>query len=447
MTSTNVPSVTWGDNGLVVPAEVDILAGVQADWTAAFAGQGALSFTTTSGSVTNATSAGQASTSLAAVLGNVDAAFAFLATQCDPAYAMGRWQDAIGRIAFMARSPSTFTTLTVRCTGVVGVTIPFTSTIQDNQGYIYQCTAAGTIPVSGYIDLFFANTEPGPLSVPSSIAIYQSVSGWDTVSVLSGALGKNTESRSGFEYRRQQSVAANSSGMTASIQGALLALPGVTSAYTYSNDNGTTQTVQGVSLPANALYVAVAGGVSDQIAQTILTRKNPGSPYYSGDGTVTVSVEQTSGYVPPYPTYSVTYQVPIQLPILVSVSLVSSTSVPSNATSLIQTAVLASFSGSDNGQPVGIAARLLASRISQTIASPSINGVVNPYYLSWAQVLSVQLGSPNAPDAFQPSPAELSLSGRRYSIALALSCRGRLSRVGLGPHGPYHRHSPFCLKL
>ena len=411
--TTNVPSVTWGDAGILLPAETAILAGVQADMTAAFASQGVLNFTTTSGGITNPTSAGQLSNSLAAILGNNNAAFAGVANSVDPAYASGRFQDAIGRIYFMSRIAATFTTLQVTCVGVAGVTIPLGATIQDGQGYIYTCTAAGTIPSGGSIALYFANTLPGPLSVPTSVSVYQSVSGWDSVSLISGTIGGNVESRAAFEARRQASVAGNSNGMTASIQGALLRLPGVVSAYCTQNDTNTTAVVQGVTLPANSLYVAVVGTASSaSIGQTILARKNPGCSYYT-TGATTVSVQQTSGYSYPYPTYSVSYIVPSNLQILVNVNLVNSVSVPSNATALIQSAVVASFAGVDGGQPAGIAAQFLASRITQTLTTPVINNVTNAYYLPWAQILSVTIGSSNAPAASFTG----SISGTTLSVS------------------------------
>ena len=398
--ATNVPSPTFGNNGLVLPSQSAILAGVQADIAAAFASQGTINFTTTSGGVTNPTSAGQLANSLAAIISNAYAAFGAVVNGVDPAFASGRMQDAIGRLYFMNRIAATFTTLSVSCIGAVGTVIPFGATIQDSQGYLYTCTAAGTIPVAGHVTLSFANLQPGPLAVPASISIYQSVSGWNTVSLLSGVLGSYAESRPAYELRRQQSVSANANGSTAAIQGALLALPGVTSAYCTQNDTNGTQTIQGVALPANSLYVAVLGTASSSaIAQTILSRKNPGCSYYSGAGSVTTSVVRTSGYQYPYPTYSVTYTVPSNLQILLNISIVNSTSVPSNAATLIQAAVLASFSGADGGQAVGIAAQLLSSRIIQTITTPTINGVTNAYYLPWAQVLSVQIGSINAPGA------------------------------------------------
>ena len=393
--TTNVPSITITSAGVQLPAESAILAGAQADLSAAFASQGTLNFATTSGGVTVPTGAGQIANSQTACYANANAAFATVANMMDPAYATGRFQDAIGRIYFQTRIAAVSTTLQLSCIGVSGTIIPLDASIQDGSGNIYLCTTAGTIPLGGSVTLSFAAAIPGPTAVPTSVSIYQSVSGWDTVTLISGTIGSNAETRIAFEQRRQRSVASNSVGQNASIQGAILALPGVTDCYVYSNDSGSPVTIQSVVIPANALYVAVVGGVSSSIASTILTKKMPGAPYYSGNTTVSVPV--TSGYVTPYPTYSVTYNVPSNLPIVVAVTIASTPAVPSNATALIQAGIVAAFSGGDQGAPVRIAGELRASRFYQTLMSATINGETNPYYLSWAQIVQIQIGSINSP--------------------------------------------------
>jgi hypothetical protein len=395
MTTTNVPAPSYGANGFSAPAEADILAGVQADINSAFGG--ALNFSTTSGGVTNSTPQGQLSNSLTAIIGFVQDMCVFLAQQMDPAFAVGRFQDAIGRIYFIERIAATATSIQVTCAGLSGVVIPLGALVQDTSGNLYQCTAAGIIPGGGSVVLPFACTVSGSsIPVPTSVSIYQTIAGWDTATFVSGSLGTDVESRAAFEARRSLSTAQNSIGMLASVRGAVLSLPGVTSVYCTENSTGSPVTVQGVSLAANSIYVAVAGGTSTQIAQTILNHKMPGCAY-TGSTTVTVTV--TNGFVPPYPTYSVSYQVPANLQILFAVNIVNTALVPANAAALIQTAIIAAFSGLDGGSAVSIAGELLASRFYSTLMSPTINGITNPYYYSWAQVISIQIGSSNAPGA------------------------------------------------
>lgn len=83
--TTNVPAPTFGPTGFVAPSESAILAGVQADFQAAFGGN--LNFGTVSGSQTNPTPQGQLATSQAAIIGAAYDIFCNLTQMVDPAYA------------------------------------------------------------------------------------------------------------------------------------------------------------------------------------------------------------------------------------------------------------------------------------------------------------------------------------------------------------------------
>jgi len=413
---TNVPAIQWTGAGPIAPSESAILAGVQADLSAAYGVP--LSFTTTSGSQTSPTAEGQLATSMAAVIGNANSTFLARVNAVDPAFAANRDQDAIGRLYFQNRIPSQPTVIQVICTGLAGVPIPLGASVQDGAGNIYLCTTADVIGSGGTVTLPFANVLQGPVAVPGTVSIYQAIGGWDSTAVSGGIIGRNVENRAQFEQRRLASVAGNSQGMAQSIRGAVLDqknCPGVIDCYVWSNNTINPVTVQGVTVPANSLYVAVAGGISTQIAQWIHNKKNGGSPYYSGNTSVTVL--DTNGYVPPYPSYTVKYEIPDDLPILVQVNLVNSTLVPSNATALIQAAIVGAFAGQDGGIPARIAGELLASRFYSTLIAPTINGITNPFYASWAQPVSVLIGSPNAPGAVFTG----SISGTALTVSAVAS--------------------------
>jgi hypothetical protein len=396
--TTNVPAIQWTQQGPIAPTESAILAGRQADYNAAF--QTTLNFTTQNGSISNPTPQGQLCASDAAILGAVNSLFLQYVNQCDPAFASGRMQDAIARLYMLDRIASQPTVIQVICTGLAGVSIPLGASVTDGAGNIYLATTSDVIGAGGTVTLPFANTLQGPIAVPEAVSIYQAIGGWDSAAVYAGTLGQNVENRAQFEQRRQACVAGNSRAMEQSIRGTILNqnnCPGVTDCYVYSNHTSGPVTIQGVTIPAGCLYVAVAGGVSTQIAQTIWAKKGTTCPYYAGNTSLTVY--DTNGYVQPYPAYTVTYETPIDLPMLVQVNLVNSAQVPSNALALVQAAVIGALGGLDGGTPARIAGELLASRFYATLQAPAINGVVNPYYAPWAQPISIQIGSPNAPGA------------------------------------------------
>ena len=392
---TAVPFPTFGANGFVAPLESAILTGVQADINSAFGG--VLNFTTSAGAITNPTPQGQLANSLAAIIGSVNSMFVLYTNLVDPAYSFGRMQDAIGRIYFLSRNPSTSTLVLATCTGLVGVTIPVGARAQDANGNIYQATQSGVIGSNGTVSIPFAAVTAGPIVCAAGALsiIYQAIPGWDAITnAAAGVTGTSVEAASAFETRRFASVAQNSIGALGSIRGAVLSVPNVIDCYVTENALNTTATVGGVSLLPNSLYVAVEGGLAAAVAQAIFLHKPPGA-VYNGNTTVTVYDTQ-SGYTPPYPSYNVTFQTPINLPISFAVTMANNGSVPSNALALIQAALVLAFSGQDvvgytptggvvNGAPVRIGGTVLASRFYPTLTN------------LWpgAQVVSILIGSPN----------------------------------------------------
>lgn len=376
--STSVPASYFGDAGFVPPAEADIVTGLWADWNAAFGGGLNQSLSTP---------AGQIISSMAALIGEANNQAALLANSMDPAFASGRMQDGIARIYFLARNPAQATTVTATCIGLPGVIIAVGALAQATDGNTYSCTTAGTIPVSGTIDLPFACNVTGPIACPAAslTTIYQTLIGWDSISnANAGVVGNVVESRVAFESRRQLSVSLNSVGMLPSVRAAVLQVPGVLDAYTTENTTGSPLVVGGVTIAAHSLYVSVVGGNLQAVAQAIWSKKPPGCGYTGG---TTQTVYDTSApYGSPGQPYSVSFDVQTPLPFVVAVSVVNSTSVPNNAASLIQASIIAAFSGADGGSRARASTLVLASRYYAGIAALG----------AWATVIQLQIGSTNA---------------------------------------------------
>lgn len=388
MGTTNVPSPTWTVLGFQAPLESQILTGVQEDLNAAFGGN--LNFTTNDGSPTNSTPQGQLAASMAAIIGNVNDTFLFYTQQVDPQYAEGRMQDGIGRIYFIERNGAQPTVLQIGCNGGNNVTIPVGALITDGTNF-YMATVSGTIPSSGSITLSFACTVPGPVAVPETVTIAQTLPGWDSANVIGGTVGTNTENRSDFEARRALSVAKNAVNTVSAVRGAVLAVPGVLDAFVTENPNSNSLTIgtgaAAFTLAPNSLYVAVVGGLASDVAQAIWSKKPPGCSY---NGNTTVEVfDQNSGYVEPFPAYDVTFEIPATLDICMTIVIASNPGVPSDADSQIQTALVNAFAGLDGGPRYGIGSTILASRFIAPVVALG----------SWAQVISLQIGSENVQSA------------------------------------------------
>lgn len=341
--TTNVPAISWTLQGPVAPSGPAILAGVQQDYDVAF---------NVTFSFNGSNPESQLASSQAASVNNVYQAIVYYATQVDPAFAQGRMQDAIARINFLTRNGAQPTTLQIQCTGsgaVISAGPTTFATVVDPSGNLYQCTQAGTLPAAGgSLTLSFAALVPGPTPVPTSVKIYQSIPGWDTATVVSGAIGTATETSQQFEQRRQASVAANAVNSNQAIQGNLLNVAGVLDAYVTDNPSNAPVTIGGVSIPANSLYVAVTGGAAASVASAIWRKKPPGIPMFAGNNSQVVT-DPNPGYSPPAPSYTITWQTPASLQIYYAVTITNSTLVPPNATTLVQQAIVNAFNGANSG--------------------------------------------------------------------------------------------------
>lgn len=379
--STNVPSPTLGSKGFVAPLETDILAGVAADINAAMGG---------GLNPSPATPQGQIAASETAILGFVNDLFLLFQNQVDPARAQGLMQDAIGRIYFLERFPAQASYVPALCTGAAGVTIPVGATAVDAAGNLWSATQTATIGVSGNVTLNFACQKTGPVACQAGALtqIYQSIPGWDTISnVVDATLGNDVESRDAFERRRALSVAHNSIGALSSIRGKVLSVANVIDAYVVENDTNAPLTIGNVTLVPNSIYVCVAGGDANDVARAIWTGKAPGCVY---NGNTVVTVQDTgSGYVPPYPSYSVLFQTASDLETVVAVTITNGPLVPADALTQVQNAIVAAFAGEDGGARATIATEFYASRLYATIAALG----------AWARIVSIEIGSANAPAA------------------------------------------------
>jgi uncharacterized phage protein gp47/JayE len=380
---SNVPVPTFGPNGFIAPTESDILNGRLADYNISFGGNLNLDI---------ATPQGQLATSDAAIIGATNDLFLYYTNQVDPAFASGRFQDAIARIYYLTRKGPLPTTVDCACVGAAGTIIPAGSLARGLDGTIYQSLGQVTIPIAGTVTQSFAAIVDGPIAAPANSvnSIYRVVPGWDSVNnPADGVPGRNNETRAAMEDRRAGSVSGAALGILPAIRAAVLNAPDVNDAYVTENDTAAPVTIKGVTIPANAIYVAVVGGTDADVARAIWTKKGAGAPYY---GSTSVTVEDTSsGYSIPYPAYTVKFTRAAALPIFITVTIASNADIPSDAATQIKAAVVSAFSGGDGGSAVKIGATVFALRYAAPIIALG----------SWAaNIISIKVGitSPGAVD-------------------------------------------------
>ena len=350
--STSVPPISWTPEGVILPTDAAILAGVQSDINAAFGGGVNPGMSTPQGQIASSDSA---------IISDKNSAIAYIANQVDPQYAEGRFQDAIGRIYFMTRNPASSTVVIATIGGLPGTYIPAGALALDTSQNVYQLLGAVTIGPGGTVPAEFANVSTGPIPcVAGSLTqLYQTVPGWDTVTnSAAGILGSDVESSQAFELRRQNSVALNSHGTPDAIFANVYAVAGVLDCYVIDNPSGNTVDYGPTNYPLapHSIYVAVVGGSASAIAQAIWNAKDGGCNY---NGNTTETVYDTR-YAAPQPAYAVTFEIPSPVPVYFAVTVTNAVALPSDYATLIQNAIIAQFNGENGNTPAGIAALILA---------------------------------------------------------------------------------------
>lgn len=366
MSLSSVPKIQFTPAGLVIPAETDILAGVQADMNAAFGGGLNPGLETPQG---------QLASSQAAVIGDKNNEVALIVNQVDPQYSADRFQDAIGRIYFLTRKPATPTAVTATLGGIAGTVIPAGTFAQDTDGNTYALSGDATIGIAGTVDADFQNIQTGPIPCAAGTltSVYQAIPGWDTITnAADGTMGSNVESRADFEYRRRNSVALNGKGTPQAIYAAVFDLLDVLDVYVKDNPSGNTVNTGPTNYPIlpHSVYVAVVGGTDAEVAAAIWRKKDTGCDY---NGNTTVTVTDDAGYSYPQPTYTVKFERPAALPVLFAVSLVDDPLLPSDIVQRVKAAIIARFNGADGTTRERIGALILASRYYGAVVGVASN--------------------------------------------------------------------------
>lgn len=231
--------------------------------------------------------------------------------------------------------------------------------------------------VAGVLDAYVTdNSNSYPLSIGPTCVIVGSMSGTTltVASVTSGAIVVGM-------------TITGSNGTGIGVAAGTTIVSGAGSSWVISVSQtvaSTTMNLGGVILAANNLYVAAVGGSTTNVATAIWDKKAPGCPYYAGNTTVTV-YDTAAIYPPPGVPYVVTYMVPPALPFVFKVTLVNNAGIPSNATALIQAAIILAFAGGDGLARARIGSTVLASRFYAPVAALG----------SWAQIASILIGTEN----------------------------------------------------
>lgn len=357
--------------GLVAPDTSTIREAVAKDWVNAFAAPDSPPLDTEP-----TTPAGQLIDAEVAEIEAKNAAVLYLANQFNPKVNDGVWQDAIGYIYFINRKLDEPTVVTCQISGLNGTVVPYGALVQSLTGYTLICNRSVTIGATGVAETTFRCSETGPIEfAPHSVTqIVTTIPGWDAVdNEAAGAIGRDIETRSEFEARRAQSVAANAHGSASAIFGTIANLAGVLDVAVLENIGPAPVVKFGVEVPGHGVTICVYGGEDSAIAEAIYRKKDNGADT-GGNVEVTFTPSDVRG-TPRY-VYKILRPAPVNF--WVQVSLGAGTRVTPDVEAALRQAIYNDFYGlnieSGNAR-VSLASIVFASRFY--CAALGVDGVRN----------------------------------------------------------------------
>lgn len=371
-----IPAIQFTDTGMVAPTREEVTDGLWEIMKGAFG---------SSLNIDARTPQGQLVTSLTAVIQDRDASSIELGNNFDPRYAFGQFQDALAYIYFINRQKETRSIAMLEFIGINGTFVPQGWLAVDDSGYEWEVITAGVVGP----DLIAVQcTTPGPIQAAPDTIITPKVAidGIDRVTNPSAAAaGSLEETRSNFENRRFESVAANSKNMNSSVRGAVGNIPGVIDVYVADNPTDAMVTIGETAYPMirNSLLVSVVGGDDQEIARQILVKGGTGCAFV---GNTTILWKDTSVS----PTYPPEYEVKIVRPAHVNVYLrltvVDASAISYSSSEAAKQAIVEAFqSGSDRARIGGlvVGANYLCGLSSDTIRPVKLE--VSTDNVSWLE--------------------------------------------------------------
>lgn len=328
---SNIPTIEFTPQGLVLPTEREILDGVLNDLDQAFGGNLNKNLETPQG---------QLASSLAAIIANKNNQIAWLVNNLDPVYSEGIMQDAIARIYFIERKGQINSTAEVIFNGLAGTVIPKGFEVRDTQSNIWKTVKEVSILIDGNVSVQVEAQGVFNAAAHTITEIQQSIVGLDRVDNPADAIiGTSIETRADFAQRIKDSVAINALGMPAAVYGKLANLSGVQDCYVVDNKKGAPVQIGSTNytLAPHSIYAAVLGGDDSEIAQTLWKYSGNGCDY-NGNTTITITDDR---YPVPKPTYEIQFMRPNATPLYFRVKV--KRSIVGNYATLVKDEIVRAF--------------------------------------------------------------------------------------------------------
>lgn len=273
--------------GTVVPDTSTILAEVTAEYKAVFGTDLVTTPDSPAGLLINA----EALARTEVVQNN-----AAVLNQINPNIAGGVFLDAIMALMGVSRNASSKTYVSgVALTGAPGTVIPVGSIASDSSGNEFALVSTVILGLDGTITGDFRSVVDGPIGCAAHAldTIVSAVLGWETIdNPTPGVIGSNTQSDVSARAYRNNTLGFQGVALPVAIVSALHEVEGVKTLWFQENVAATTESINGISMVAHSIYVAIDGGNTIEIAAALLENKSTGANW-NGDTTVTL-IEPTS---------------------------------------------------------------------------------------------------------------------------------------------------------
>lgn len=332
----------------------------------------------------------------AEIFTNLDETLQFAYNSKDPNKSRGVDLDIISALTGTFRDLGSPSNVDVTIGGVVGTVILAGKVIESPvDGSQWTIDTTVTIGGGGTIAATATNTVSGATQADtgSITNIVDTVGGWQTVTNPNVATpGTDVQSDASLRLERALSVGGPGTNQIDSIIGVVFGVDDVRRVRVYENETDITQPVTG--LTAHSLAVIVDGGVNEDIAQAIFSKRSTGVTQFQAGTPVNVNV-QSEKY--PQQMTEIKFSRPTYIDMIVTVTVQSDGSLPNDADDQITQAILNYTAGSlvepecgFNQLGFDIGEDVVLSRLYTPI-----NSVIGSYGNSYVLGLTLQGGGAN----------------------------------------------------
>jgi len=271
---------------------------------------------------------------------------ATLANQINPNLGGGVFLDGVMALSDLERGAGTPSLVELDLTGVASTPIPAGSIAQTADGVQFASIDAIVIGSGGTVSGQFQSVEVGPIgAAPNTITnIVSGIIGWETVNNPAAAIpGQTQQSDPSARTFRRQAIALQGQNTAAAVYSNARAVQGVTSVAYLENDSNASETIEGIVLAPNSVWVAVQGGADQDVAEALYKSKTPGAAW---NGSTTVQVTDASSQQ----TQNVSFQRPTEVQIYVRVTARLIGATGTDPTQDIKTAIVDYANGEIDGE-------------------------------------------------------------------------------------------------